>query len=75
MRESSSASLIAYPNPASDAVNLQGVSSATTWTVRSMSGQAIRQGQGSRVDLQGLSEGLWMIQAESHKPTVVSLVR
>ena len=75
VRESSFASLVAYPNPASDVVNLQGVSSATTWTVRSMSGQAIRQGQGSRVDLQGLSEGPWMIQAEGHKPTVVSLVR
>ncbi|MED5318925.1 MAG: T9SS type A sorting domain-containing protein, partial [Bacteroidota bacterium] len=69
------ASLVAYPNPATDVVNLRGIHGQTPWTVRSMSGQVVRRGQGSSVDLQGLSEGLWMIQAEGHKPTVLSLVR
>ena len=69
------ASLVAYPNPATDVVNLRGIHAQTPWTVRSMSGQVVRRGQGSSVDLQGLSEGLWMIQAEGHKPTVLSLVR
>ena len=69
------ASLVAYPNPATDVVNLRGIPAQTPWTVRSMSGQVVRRGQGSSVDLQGLSEGLWMIQAEGHKPTVLSLVR
>ena len=67
--------MVAYPNPATDVVNLGGVHAQTSWTVRSMSGQVARRGQGSRVDVQGLSEGLWMIQAEGHKPTVLSLVR
>ncbi len=69
------ASLVAYPNPATDVVNLRGIHGQTPWTVHSMSGQVVRRGQGSSVDLQGLSEGLWMIQAEGHKPTVLSFVR
>ncbi|MEC7694400.1 MAG: hypothetical protein VX446_08395, partial [Bacteroidota bacterium] len=58
-----------------DVVTLRGIRAQTPWTVRSMSGQVVRRGQGSRVDLQSLSEGLWMIQAEGHKATVLSLVR
>ena len=63
----------AFPNPASDVVTLHGLTPAATWSVRSMTGAVAKQGQGSRLDVQDLPAGMWLVVADGFAPQVLSV--
>jgi hypothetical protein len=65
-----------HPNPASDQVRLAGANSTTSWKVVGVaSGQVVRSGQGEMVGLEGLSPGVWLIQADGLGRGLLSVAR
>lgn len=73
VREPGLAEFTAFPNPASDVVTLHGLTPAATWSVRSMTGAVAKQGQGSRLDVQDLPAGMWLVVADGFAPQVLSV--
>jgi hypothetical protein len=63
----------AFPNPASDVVTLLGLNPTAAWSVRSITGAVTKQGQGSRLDVQDLPAGMWLVVADGFAPQVLSV--
>jgi hypothetical protein len=73
VRETGLANFKAFPNPASDVVTLHGLTPAAAWSVRSMTGAVAKLGQGSRLDVQDLPAGMWLVVADGFAPQVLSV--
>ena len=73
VRETGLAEFTTFPNPASDVVTLHGLTPAATWSVRSMTGALAKQGRGSRLDVQDLPAGMWLVVADGFAPQVLSV--
>ena len=73
VRETGLANFKAFPNPASDVVTLHGLTPAAAWSVRSMTGAVAKLGQGSRLDVQDLPAGMWLVVADGFVPQVLSV--
>ena len=57
-----------YPNPASDVLALRNVQSGDTWTLLTLDGRTLNQGQGgamTRIDVSGLSGGIYLVRVVS----------
>jgi hypothetical protein len=65
------AMLRAYPNPASEQLTLEGLSSSSRWSLHNAMGQTVVAGQGRVVDVSSLASGPHIVRAEGHRPVVV----
>ena len=63
--------LRAYPNPASEQLTLEGLSSSSRWSLHNAMGQTVEAGQGRVVDVSSLASGPHIVRAEGHRPVVV----
>ena len=60
-----------YPNPAKDVLTINYPDSNPKFKVFDVSGRVIITGNGSKVDISKLKNGVYFVQAENLKPTKI----
>lgn len=69
--QSTAPKFILYPNPANSIVQIMQANEQTHYRVTDLNGKEIMNNKGSRIDVSGLSKGLYFLKIRSEHRTVV----